>query len=205
MIASALTDVGFGPGLEHGPAPRSVRDPTRTSRWSCGLTEEYEYECPMCEEPLAADAIVCPVCGLEFEPDIRGEEPLEGGGPTSSVPQDGDGPSEVEATLRVLTEMLIEDDAGELAPQEEPHPAAPPEAPRGGPPGGVLGVVGLVLLALAVLTAVGTVVMMNWDVWVQGDPKEVVGVRQRLWAYAGLLATVALGVGAVASAVRRWR
>lgn len=163
------------------------------------------YECPMCEQPLAADATVCPNCGLELEPEAGMEELPEVGGPATGEPLDGGEPSEVEATLRVLTEMLLEDEVEEGTPAGAPPQPEPEAAPPEAPPKGVLGAVGMTLLALAVLTAVGTVVMMNWDVWVRGAPEEVVGARQRLVAYAGLAATVALGVAAVASAARRWR
>ena len=52
---------------------------------------------------------------------------------------------------------------------------------------GGLGLVGLLFLALAVVAIVGTVVVMNWDVWVGGAAKETVGDRQRAFIYLGLL------------------
>jgi hypothetical protein len=159
------------------------------------LTEETEYVCPECGVNLPANAAKCPGCGLEFASD--GNEGV------SAPEEEAGGEESVEATPTELSEAAAEGEAEEGAPAEEPFAPAPTKAPRKGFLGGLLGPVGLTFLVLAVLAVVGTVVLLNWDVWIQGASEESVGDRQRLYVYLGVVGIVVCALVALVDILRR--
>jgi hypothetical protein len=150
--------------------------------------EGSEYACPECGADIPADAKSCPGCGVDFAWDEGAE--AEGAG--QSVPEDAPEPEEEGEELEE-----IEVDAGHSV----EGPAAPAKERRAAPPetvvlvtrrryASVFSIVGVTFLVLAVVAVIGTVVVMNWDVWVSGASKESIGPRQSLFIDLGFLAIV---------------
>jgi hypothetical protein len=159
-----------------------------------------DYECPECGSDLPADARQCPGCGLEFETDAD-----EDGFSDEEDATSGEGAGEDEATE---VAPVPEAAPAEPAAKEDTSAAEEAEAP---PPGaterrlfmGVLSAVGLTSLVLAILAAVGTLLIMHWDVWIGGAAKESIGGRQWLLIYSGMAGIVVCGVGSIADVLRR--
>jgi len=91
----------------------------------------------------------------------------------------------------------VGDEAGGGPPAGTPPPPTPPRSPRTGPFVGAFGATGFAFLALAVAAVAGTAVVMNWDVWVRGEPEEVVGGLQMLSVIMALVASVAFAAAAL--------
>jgi hypothetical protein len=74
--------------------------------------------------------------------------------------------------------------AAAAAPAAEEKADATREKERS--PGG-LSIIGLAFAILAAVALIGSVVLMNWDVWVSGASAESVGPRQRLFLIMGFV------------------
>ena len=147
--------------------------------------EEAEYVCPECGVDIPADAKSCPGCGVVF--DSGAEEAAVEAGPSAA--EDAAVPEEGAEEVEEVADEAEPSGEGTAAPAKEGR-AAPPEA---APPqkrrlyGGVFSNMGVAFLLLAVVAVIGTVALMNWDVWVSGASKEAVGPRQGLFIDLGLL------------------
>jgi hypothetical protein len=169
----------------------------------CRLTEETEYMCPECGVDLPANAAQCPGCGLEFASDDDEGPSVPDEGHEAACEGAGDEePVEVGATQEELSEGATGDEAADEAPTEEPTLPASTGPSRKGFLGGLLDPVGLTFLVLTFLAVVGTVVLMHWDVWVQGASAESVGDRQRLLVYMGVLGVVVCAIVTVVDIMR---
>jgi len=147
--------------------------------------EGSEYVCPECGEDIPADAKSCPGCGVDF---AWGEE-AEAEEAGQAIPEGAPEPEE---------EAEESEEAAEDTGHSVEGPAAPAKGGRAAPPeaaparerrlyGGVFSNMGVAFLLLALAAVVGTVALMNWDVWVSGASKEAVGPRQGLLIDLGLL------------------
>ena len=61
---------------------------------------------------------------------------------------------------------------------------------------------GTVFAALTVSAFVSTVLLLRWDTWVQGAPEDSIGDSQRMWIYAGAVATTVLAVLSILDVIR---
>ncbi|MCK4970024.1 MAG: hypothetical protein KAS77_05835, partial [Thermoplasmata archaeon] len=53
---------------------------------------------------------------------------------------------------------------------------------------------GLVWAALTVLAFTGTVLLLNWDIWIRGEAESSIGDTQRMMIYTGAIATTAFAI-----------
>ena len=156
-------------------------------------SEETEYVCPECGTDIPADAKSCPACGVAF---ASGEQEVaaEASPPAweeAPAPEEGTG---AEGFVHGGAEAPRGAHAAAAGMGHEPPPEAAP-GPEGRLYGGRLSALGVAFVVLAVLAVVGTVVLMNWDVWVSGASKETVGTRQGLLidlGYLGILVCLAV-------------
>ena len=164
------------------------------------MAEGMDYECPECAADLPADAKQCPGCGLEFETDADEGRPSEEGEATSG----GEAGEEEATEVSPVPEAGPEEPAAKEDTAAADEVEAPPSrAPRRRLFMGVLSTVGLTFLVLAILAAVGTLLLMHWDVWVGGMAKESIGDRQWLLIYSGMAGIVVCGAVSIADVVRR--
>ena len=61
---------------------------------------------------------------------------------------------------------------------------------------------GLLLAVLTVLAFVGTVLLLNWDVWVRGETSASIGDTQRTLIYTGAVTTTVLAVFTIIDLLR---
>jgi len=155
-------------------------------------SEETEYVCPECGADIPADAKSCPGCGVVF---ASGEQEVAAEASPSAWEE---APAPEEGTEAVgFVRGKAEASHGSQAAAEGEGQAHPAEAvPQ--PPGRrvyevTLSKLGIAFLVLTAVAIVGTVILMNWDIWVSGASKETVGPRQGLLIAAGFLA-IAVGM-----------
>ncbi len=53
---------------------------------------------------------------------------------------------------------------------------------------------GLVWAVLTVLAFTGTVLLLNWDIWIRGEAESSIGDTQRTMIYTGAIATTAFAI-----------
>jgi hypothetical protein len=61
---------------------------------------------------------------------------------------------------------------------------------------------GLLSAVLTVLAFVGTVLLLNWDVWVRGEASASIGDQQRTLIYTGAVVTTVLAVFTIVDLLR---
>ena len=145
----------------------------------------------------------CPGCGMEFEWDeeegdaetsvdeLLGDiEQDEADARVDEVPEEEavEGAEETPEPEPVSEPELEPEPDLEPEPEPEPMPAVAPKAQGG--PGKMLG---LIFLGLAVVALVGTLVIANYDVWIQGAAEESMGDRQQMFLYLGIVGVIVCG------------
>jgi len=171
--------------------------------------EAGEYACPECNATVEPDWAACPNCGVEFAPPEEGEAQEAAPPPPAAAapsPPADVAPVEREEEemgrdLEALEKEIEEAAAAPKAPAAAATARKPPagrargKASAGPSPlarfGGLLGTVGVLLL---VGGAMGALVALNYDTWIQGATQESVGGLQQV-------AVVALGAAGAVGAV----
>ena len=122
------------------------------------------------------DAFECPDCGSSFS---YGTVSCPGCG----VEIEWDPGDELE-TEEVEVEGLT------LVDPRLPAAEEPPEEV----PDRVFSRFGLVWAVLTVLAFTGTVLLLNWDIWIRGEAESSIGDTQRTMIYTGAIATTAFAI-----------
>lgn len=121
------------------------------------------------------DAFECPDCGSSFTLGT-------GTCPGCGVELEWDEADELEAEENMEEPLQLVD------------PRLPPEERGTDPEERVFSRFGLVFALLTIVAFVGTVVLLNWDTWIRGEPEASIGDTQRMLIYAGAVATTIFAV-----------
>jgi len=158
------------------------------------MPEDEGYECSKCGAPITTKMSNCPSCGIELEWD-EAEEILD----------------ELEASTDKLLKSVEEHEAGP-EPQEEVEipeedlataPEEPPPTPAKGPKlYGGLSIIGLVFAILTVVAIIGTVVLLNYDTWIDGADENNIGDTQIMYVYGAVAGIVVCALIVVFDFVR---
>ncbi len=181
-----------------------------------------EYACPECDATVEPDWAACPNCGVEFSAPGEDKAPAASAAPETSSqapPDAAGGEDELGTELDELEREIEAATPPEVA--EEPEGAAPPEPEakmeRAESPGwkaagaeaagrsplarlgGIVGTFGVLLL---IGGAIGALIAMNYDTWVQGASVNSIGGTQQM-AIAGMAAAAVAGAALVLIVRRR--
>ena len=165
--------------------------------------DDEKFECPECGSLFDAGTKNCPGCGMEFEWDEEEteealdelieqvEEEAEARDPDADLPTTAMLEPEVEPPSAAPEPEYVPEPAPEPEPvpepayeEPEPEPSAPPKKKK------ALSTLGMVFALLAVVAVIGTVVLLNYDVWVQGLDEENIGPNQQNAIYLGVAGIV---------------
>ncbi len=138
------------------------------------MPQDEGYECPECGAPITTEMSNCPSCRIELDWG-EGEEILD----------------ELEASTDNLLKSVEEYEVG--IPEEDlaTAPEEPPPTPaKGAKRYGGLSIIGLVFALLTVVAIIGTVVLLNYDVWIQGADEENIGPTQQNAIYLAVAGVV---------------
>ena len=166
------------------------------------MSEDAEFECPDCGTLFTEGTTKCPGCGTEFDWDE----------------EEASGEASVDELLEDIEQDVAEpapEGAEEIAPPAEPEEAAeePPEEPveeeeaaeepefpedLPAPPApkvkaGMFSILGLAFLGLTVVALIGTLVVANYDTWIQSAAEESMGDRQTMFVYLGIVGVIVCG------------
>jgi hypothetical protein len=155
--------------------------------------EEERFECPGCGELFGVGTKNCPGCGMEFEWDEdETEEALdelieqvEEGAEARDADTDLPGTPMLEPEVTPPPEIPEPEPGPE--PEPEPYTSAGVEPPKGKRP---LSILGWVFVILAVIAVIGTVVLLNYDTWVQGADENNIGDTQMMYVYLAVAGIV---------------
>ncbi len=73
-------------------------------------------------------------------------------------------------------------------------PRLPAEEPPEEVPERLFSRFGLVWAVLTVLAFMGTVLLLNWDIWIRGEAESSIGDTQRMMIYAGAITTTVFAI-----------
>jgi len=169
------------------------------------MPDETEFECPECGALFTEGTVKCPGCGMDFEWDEEEEVDAEASVDEllGDIEQDvaDAGVGEVPVGEAIEGEEEAPEPEPELEPEPEPEPELEPEPEPEPEPmpavaakaKGGLPMLGLIFMGLAVVALVGTLVIANYDVWIQGAAEESMGDRQQMFVYLGIVGVIVCG------------
>ena len=168
--------------------------------------DDEKFECPECGSLFNAGTKNCPGCGMEFEWDEEEteealdelieqvEEEAEARDPDADLPKTPMLEPEVEPPYAAPEPEYAPEPAPELEPvpepaYEEPEPSAPA---MDAPPkkGKALSTLGMVFALLTVVAIIGTVVLLNYDTWIDGADENNIGDTQIMYVYGAVAGIV---------------
>ena len=165
--------------------------------------DDEKFECPECGSLFNAGTKNCPGCGMEFEWDEEEteealdelieqvEEEAEARDPDADLPETPMLEPEVEPPSAVPEPEYVPEPAPEPEPVPEPEPE--PYAPAMDAPtkkGKPLSTLGMVFALLAVVAIIGTVVLLNYDTWIDGADENNIGDTQIMYVYGAVAGVV---------------
>lgn len=176
------------------------------------MPEDDEYECPECGTPFKEGTTKCPGCGTVFDWD---EEEADGAASVDElledIEQDVSEPApegaEVEAPPEVTEEAKeppeepVGEEEGTADEPESPEDLPIPPAPKA--KAGMFSILGLAFLGLTVVALIGTLVVANYDMWIQDATKESMGDRQTMFLYLGIVGVIVCGAIAMFDMMRQ--
>ncbi len=158
------------------------------------MPEDETFECPECGASITTEMSNCPSCRIELEWEDEEEiiDDLEDSTDKllKSV-EDYEVGTEPQGDVEIPEEDLA------TAPEE------PPPTPAKGPKRYVgLSIIGLVFALLTVVAVIGTVVLLNYDTWIDGADENNIGDTQIMYVYAAVAGIVVCALIVVFDFVR---
>ena len=155
-----------------------------------------EYECPECGAPLPADAKICNACKAVFDWEEDEEETVDElleEITTSMEPEDAEEVEDAEEAepepsydpSPEMAEALSSDEAMEVPEDEAPMALEGPVTQKK-----VLSILGMAFAALTVVSVIGLMVVLNYDVWINGDAENNIGDTQMMYVYLAVVAVI---------------
>jgi len=159
-----------------------------------------QFECPECGKLFGVGTVSCPGCGMEFEWDEEEteealddliEQVVESEGVETGSPDEADKP--VEETEPPYDPSVEAEEEPEEAPPdtsmyEDEAPMALDEPVMGKKK--ALSMLGMAFAVLAVVSVIGLMVVLNYDVWINGDAENNIGDTQMMYVYLAVVAVI---------------
>ncbi len=185
-----------------------------------GMVDETEqFECPECGKLFGVGTVSCPGCGMVFEWDEEEteealddlieqvvEDEKEGIG---SPEEAADTVEEAEPPYDPTPEPEVVPDADPVEEIEPPYDPsveaeekpeeAPPDMPEYEAPMALegpvkkkkaLSMLGMIFAVLTVVSVIGLMVVLNYDVWINGDEENNIGDTQMMYVYLAVAAVI---------------